>query len=142
MTPKGTATMSADAIRGYIRTLRLKRGKTQAEAADGAGMKYTTYKDWEYGITKSIKTPNLLRLVRYLSGSIDQIIGMTDDDTDKTGEALAEAWAATPLAVAIDSTQARDQAEDIKRVMDYLRMVADGTDPERAARAVLPEPER
>lgn len=129
--------MSAQAIRGYIRTLRTERGATQAEVADHIKMPLTTYKDWERGITKDIKMPFALRAVKFLRGSLDQVAEMSDETTAADGEAMARAWVQSPLAKAAEEAP----ADDVERFSRYLTLVASGVAPADAAREVLPEPD-
>jgi transcriptional regulator with XRE-family HTH domain len=134
-----SATMSAAALRGYVKTLRVKRGATQAELAEHIGMPLTTYKDWERGVTKDIKTPFLLRAVQFLRGSIDQVAGIPEGATAEDGARLADQWLNSPLAPAVAEAEASGDAAALERFNRYLSLVAGGMAPDDAARAVLAE---
>jgi len=127
--------MSAHALRGYIKTLRTKRGVTQAEIAEQISMPLPTYKDWERGITKDIKTPYLVRAVQYLHGSFEQIASLSDTATIEDGEALARELAMetlVPLPV--------ETPQEESRMDRLLRLLADGLSPQEAARRTLHQP--
>jgi transcriptional regulator with XRE-family HTH domain len=126
--------MSADAIRAYVRTLRRARGLSQPVVAEAIGIGVRTYKGWEMGETKDIKTPHLLRAVREVGGSLDQLAMIDDQATADDGEALARAWLEThghqppPPAQVVDlSTQ----------FCDLLQQLAAGVDARAAAQKIL-----
>ncbi len=129
----GTA-MSSNALRGYIKALRVGRGKTQPDVASRIGMAVTTYKDWERGITKDIKTPYLVRAVQFLEGSFDQIAGFSDDTTADDGAKLARQLIAE--AFASDDQETPEEASRLTRLIDLL---ARGVAPDEAARIVQHE---
>lgn len=131
--------MSANALRGYVRTLRIGRGATQAEVAEAVGMPLRTYKDWEYGVTKDIKTPYLLRAVRFLRGSLEQVAEIPDSANAEDGERMAQSWINSPLAAAVEEAKASGRTEDLDRLSRYLTLVAGGMSPADAAREVLDE---
>ncbi len=133
------ASMSANALRGYVRTLRIGRGATQAEVAERVGMPLQTYKDWERGATKDIKTPYLLRAVRFLRGSLEQVAEMPDSAGAEDGERLAQAWIDSPLAPVVDEAQQSGDPSAVDRLSRYLTLVAGGVSPADAAREVLDE---
>ncbi len=127
--------MSAHALRGYIKTLRTKRGVTQAEIAEQISMPLPTYKDWERGITKDIKTPYLVRAVQYLHGSFEQIASLSDTATIEDGEALARELAMETLV-----TLPVETPQEESRMDRLLRLLADGLSPQEAARRTLHQP--
>lgn len=86
--------VSADALRGYITTLRNGRNFTQQQLADAIRMAKRTYISWETGHTKDIKTPYLLRALKVLNGSVDQVAELVDSSTKADGEGLAKDWLA------------------------------------------------
>jgi hypothetical protein len=93
-----------------------------------------TYKGWEMGETKDIKTTHLLRAVREVGGSLDQLAMIDDQATADDGEALARAWLEThghqppPPAQVVDlSTQ----------FCDLLQQLAAGVDVRAAAQKIL-----
>ncbi len=126
--------MSADALRGYIKALRSERGVTQPELAQRIGMPLTTYKDWERGITKDIKTPYLIRAVQFLRGSFDHIAGMGDTATSADGVNLARELVVTTLA-----PHPAETLEKRDRVDLLIHLLAEGIPPAEAAQRVLHE---
>ncbi|MEI8167011.1 MAG: helix-turn-helix transcriptional regulator [Chloroflexales bacterium] len=128
--------MSADALRGYIKRLRVERGVTQAEIAERIRMPLPTYKDWERGSTKDLKTPYMLRAVQFLRGSFEQIVGLSDAATVEDGANLARERVVALLAPTI--TETPSEAARINRLIDLL---AQGVPPEEAARRVQREQE-
>jgi transcriptional regulator with XRE-family HTH domain len=126
--------MSADALRSYVRTLRQLRNISQPDVADAIGMALRTYKSWEVGETRDIKTPYLLRAVRFLRGSFDQVATIPDSATVEDGAILAhelvDSFAPLP-----DETP--EEASRINRLLDLL---AQGVAPDEAARQILHEP--
>lgn len=131
--------MSANALRGYVRALRIGRGATQAEVAERISMPLQTYKDWERGATKDIKTPYLLRAVRFLRGSLDQLAEVSDSASTEDGERLALAWMESPLAPVVQEALQSGDAAAMDRFSRYLTLVAGGMAPTDAAREVLGE---
>ena len=128
---------SADALRAYSRTLRQGRKITQPDLADAIGMNLRTYKSWEMGDTKDIKTPYLLRAVRVLCGSFEQVANIQDAATAEEGAALARAWIKAPVEAIVE--EARSSPDDVAaRLNRFLELLAMGVDSEAAARAMLP----
>jgi len=136
----GTA-VSSDALRGYIKTLRVLRKVPQDKLAATIGMGRRTYIDWETGKSKDIKTPFLLRAVKALRGSFDQLVDFPDDATAEDGARLAQAWINSPLAPVVEEVQAKGRIEELERFSRYLILVAGGMAPTDAAREVLSEQE-
>lgn len=133
------AIVSADAIRGYIRTLRQEEEKTQEDVAEAIRMAVRTYKAWELGKTKDIKTPYLIRAVHFLQGSLDQIADLADDATQEEGAELARRWlsreeVATAIAPTPDKTP-----DNQARLNQFLALLGAGIDPREAAQTVLRE---
>lgn len=130
--------MSANALRGYIKTLRTERGVTQAEIADRIGMPLPTYKDWERGVTKDIKTPYLVRAVHFLRGSLEQIASISDAATTEDGADLARqlivsAFMPSP-APSPSSDEIPEESSRLDRLLDLLEQ---GLPADEAARRVL-----
>lgn len=66
-----------------LKELREKNGLNMREIAQAAGIKYTTYVDYEKGKSE----PNLIqlqRLANYYGVSIDYLAGLTDDSRTQT----------------------------------------------------------
>lgn len=84
--------MSSDALRSYIRTLRQERKVSQGALAERIGVAPRTYKAWETGGTKDIKAPFLVRAIRYLRGSFDQVAEISDNATSEEGAQMALDW--------------------------------------------------
>lgn len=130
--------MSADGLRAYIRTLRQGRKVSQPKLAAAIDMPLRTYKSWEAGKTVTIKTSFLLRAIRYLRGSLDQLADMPVDATADDGVQLARAWLerrdVAPLVGASDDTPEQDA-----RLSQLIELLARGVDPATAARRVQDE---
>jgi transcriptional regulator with XRE-family HTH domain len=140
---QGVMSVSAEAIRGYIRTLRIGREKTQPDMAHAINMGLRTYKEWELGNTKDIKAPYLIRALHFLSGSIEQIASLTDAATLQDGIALAEERLRDPLFLAVEELKASGQAEQVfsdPNFNRFLDLVAGGMSPQEAAQIVRDQP--
>jgi transcriptional regulator with XRE-family HTH domain len=124
--------VSAEAIRSYIRTLRQARKISQPALASSIKMALRTYKDWELGATASIDAPYLLRAVRVLSGSLDQLSSLPEHATAEDGAALAREWVVAEFAPHEDETP--EEEDRLNRLIDLL---AQGVPPDEAARRVL-----
>ena len=61
-----------------IRDLRTDRDLSQSQVADYLGMSQTGYTKYEVG-TNDIPTQILIRLARFYNGSIDYLLGETDN---------------------------------------------------------------
>lgn len=85
----------SDAIRAYIITLRSEQHITQTAAAKASGLGDRAYKSWEAGDTQDIKGPPLIRLVRFLGGSFDDLESLEHADAD-AGRDRALAWLKIP----------------------------------------------
>lgn len=127
-------TVSADAIRGYIRTLRQERKVTQPVLAKAINMALRTYKDWELGNVTDIKAPYLLRAVQFLNGSYEQIASLPDEATAEDGEALARAWVVEQLGPTPNETP-----EERARLTRLIDLLAEGVPPQEAAEIVRRE---
>jgi transcriptional regulator with XRE-family HTH domain len=126
--------VSPDAIRGYIRALRQSRKVSQAALAEAIQMAVRTYKDWELGATANIDAPHMLRAMRVLEGSLDQIADLPTGATAEDGAALARAWVVSAAAPREEETP--DEARRLNRLIDLL---AQGVAPDEAARIVQRE---
>jgi hypothetical protein len=97
-------------------------------------MALRTYKSWEVGETKDIKTPHLLRAVREVGGSLDQLAAIDDQATADDGEAFARAW----LDAHGDLTPPQPQVIDLStQFCDLLQQLAAGVDARAAAQKIL-----
>lgn len=136
MTIHTGARMSADAIRGYVKTLRRERKKTQPDVAKHIDMPLSTYKDWERGITKDIKTPHLVRIIRFLKGSFDQIAELSDKSTIEDGEVLAKDWVTRQQVVDAFAPTSNETPQEESRVNRLIDLLEAGIDAQEAARIV------
>lgn len=130
--------VSSEAMRAYVRTLRKGRKVSQPRLADAIDMAVRTYKSWELGETETIKTPNLVRAVRFLNGSFDQLAEMADDATAEDGSRMAREWLDrkdVAAEFARRATETPEEASVISRLLDLLE--ADVPPAEAARRARL-----
>jgi len=65
-------TMS-DALRVYLREIRIKRGLSQEKAADAIGWSSRSFNEWETGKNDDIKSRFLIRLVGTLDASWEDV---------------------------------------------------------------------
>lgn len=82
---------TADAIRGYVITLRNRQDITQSAVAAASGLQRRAYILWETGESEDIKAPVLLNVLEAVGGwvpHLDQLAGRTIED----GVMLAESW--------------------------------------------------
>jgi transcriptional regulator with XRE-family HTH domain len=84
--------VTADALRGYIKTLRQHREMSQDKLAKAMGWSRRAYIDWETGATRDIKAPQLVRGLLVLNGSFEQVAAFTDAATFEDGEHQARKW--------------------------------------------------
>lgn len=78
-----------EAVRGYLRELRLGRAVSQDQLADAIGLSRKALIDWEMGRTEDIKTGVMLRAIRYLRGAVEDLGNLIDASIDE-GIALAQ----------------------------------------------------
>jgi transcriptional regulator with XRE-family HTH domain len=133
------AIVSADALRGYVRTLRKGRGVSQAKLADAIKMALRTYKDWELGTTIGIEAPYLIRAITFLKGSFDQLVDLPDTATNEDGIRLADQWLTREQVVAEFAPHSNEMPEEAARVNRLLDLLAQGVPADEAARRVLHE---
>ncbi len=126
--------VSADAIRGYVRTLRQLRKVSQPKLAEAIGMAVRTYKDWELGTTKGIDAEYLLRAVKYLHGELNQLSSLLDSATAEDGATLAREVIETLAPIPVETPQEESRMDRL------LRLLADGLSPQEAARRTLHQP--
>src|SRR5713226_1089408 len=65
-----------------IKSLRERRGQTQAEFAKSCGVGESTIKYWESGKSKRVRPETVFRVVKRLRVQRDQILSTLDHDTD------------------------------------------------------------
>lgn len=133
------AVVSAEAIRGYVRTLRQERKISQPKLAQAIKMALRTYKDWELGVTAKIDASYVLRAVRFLNGSFDQLADLEDDATQKDGEALARKWITRAEVVDAFAPTPNETPQDRARINRLIDLLATGMDAQEAARIVKSE---
>lgn len=77
-------------VRGYLRELRVQQNVSLPTLGKVMGIATNTLIAWEQGHTKEIKAGPLLRAVRYLGGSGEDLLLLADEDTpESVGRALA-----------------------------------------------------
>ena len=75
----------------YITTLRQAQNINQDRLAEAMGIARRTYLAWESGETKDIKTPLLIRALRFLGGSFNHL-ALLDGASEDAARTLAEDW--------------------------------------------------
>jgi hypothetical protein len=106
--------VSADAIRAYIRTLRLEQQISQ--------LSRRAYLDWETGKSKEAKTSPLLRAVRFLSGSPDDLAAFEDSTTPEEAAKVAHSRLNAAQQRAITEAVGEGLAEeDVEWIANQLR---------------------
>jgi transcriptional regulator with XRE-family HTH domain len=63
----------SDALRIYLREIRIKRGLSQEKAADAIGWSSRSFNEWETGKNDDIKSRFLIRLVGVLDASWEDV---------------------------------------------------------------------
>jgi transcriptional regulator with XRE-family HTH domain len=77
-------------VRGYVRELRVQQSISLPALGKVMGLAPNTLISWEQGHTKEIKAGPLLRAVRYLGGSGEDLLLLADEDTPEiVGRTLA-----------------------------------------------------
>lgn len=133
------AVVSAEAIRGYVRTLRQERKISQPKLAEAIKMALRTYKDWELGETAKIDASYVLRAVRFLNGNFDQLADLEDDATQKDGEDLARKWITRDDVLAEFASVPSNTPQERARINRLIDLLASGMDAQEAARIVKSE---
>lgn len=89
MAIKEAQAVSSEAIRSYIKTIR--RGKqTQSSLASALDMAYSTYRDWEQGVTQATDIRMIVRLFDVLNAPLEDLRELSKDEaTIETGRQLA-----------------------------------------------------
>jgi len=118
----------ADALRGYITRLREKQGVSQRALAEAMGVARNTYLLWETGDTKDLKTPLVVRALRFLGVPLDQLEQLVGAETEEEGQQLADSW--------IEST--KEGRTKLARIEDKFRRVIELSDeePERVRQVI------
>jgi transcriptional regulator with XRE-family HTH domain len=129
------ATMTGDAIRGYVVKLREHSGLSQDKFADRIGMPQRTYLAWETGETKDIKAPYLIKALQVLGAPFEHL-GRLVDKRYEDGAQLAERWISRESVVAA-LTPPDATPEEQRRLNRLIELLAEGVPPEEAARRVL-----
>jgi transcriptional regulator with XRE-family HTH domain len=85
-----------EAVRGYLKELRLGRHVSQDELADAMGLSRRALIDWETGKTEDLKGGPLLRAIEYLRGEITDLKILAEESFEK-GVALARERLTEPV---------------------------------------------
>lgn len=72
-----------DAVRGYLRELRVGREISQDELAEVMGLSRKALIDWEMGRTGDIKSTPLFKAVEYLRGAISDIAQLANESLER-----------------------------------------------------------
>lgn len=118
---------SGDGLRAYLRRLREGRDITQDVLADAMGFSRRALIDWELGETRSIKEKQLIRAMKYLGASIEDIDYLIDSDaTTEEGIERAEALLLTsesgqlPKLVVEEPDSVVAAIRDLRARIDHL----------------------
>lgn len=111
------ATMSTDAVRAYLRTLRERRGLTQEAVADALGMQRVNWGRYEKGRNQTMSSDLLLAAMRVLGGSFRDLKDLAGDNADEAMGAMlairrAERIAAGELS-AYEETAGTDELNQL-----------------------------
>lgn len=114
---------ATEGLRGYIKTLRDLRDKTQEETADLVGISRRTYQDWERGVIDTIKGSVLLRIIKALDGSFAALEHLVDDDTTfEDGKDIALKYnGPNSIHDRIEHIVATTDPEELADIIDDLR---------------------
>lgn len=85
-----------EAVREYLKALRMGRGMSQDALADAVGLSRRAWIDWESGKTEDIKTGVMVKAIRAVQGAIADVEALADASIDE-GIRLAKARLAQPL---------------------------------------------
>lgn len=111
----------SDALRGYIVEMRTRQRVSQRAVAEAIGIARNTYIAWEKGHTKDIKTPLVVRAVRFLGGMLDHLALL--ESAEEQGRQVAREWLALPA-------EQRQQMARIESKFQKVIALSD-EDPER-----------
>lgn len=84
-----------DAVRAYLREMRIGRRISQDELADAIGLSRRALIDWEMGRTEDIKSGAMIKAIAYLRGAVSDIATLVDASLDR-GIELAKERLAIP----------------------------------------------
>lgn len=84
-----------DAVRAYLREMRIGRRISQDELADAIGLSRRALIDWEMGRTEDIKSGAMIKAIAYLRGAVFDIATLVDASLDR-GIELAKERLAIP----------------------------------------------
>lgn len=117
--------MSTNALRSYLRELRVMQGVTQKDLANAMGASFRTVLEWEAGRIDELKSVPLVRAIEYLNGSMNDVSLMllqSDANADVGRELAHKRYAASQQ----DSTLRGQRApEDVKIFGRYLTSSAE-----------------
>lgn len=85
-----------EAVREYLKALRMGRGISQDALADAVGLSRRAWINWENGETEDIKTGVMLKAIRAVQGAITDVEALADASIDE-GIKLARTRLAQPL---------------------------------------------
>lgn len=116
----------SDALRGYIVELRTQQGVSQKTLAEAMGIARNTYIAWETGETKDIKTPLVVRAIKYLGGLLDHLALL--ESAEEQGRTVAREWLAL----------SPEERQQLARVESKLRRVIElsDKDPDRLEQVI------
>lgn len=75
--------MGVDALRIYLRELRIAHKFSQDALAEGIGLARRTLIEWEMGRTDDLKSGPLVRAVSFLGASFDDVKYLVTSDADE-----------------------------------------------------------
>jgi transcriptional regulator with XRE-family HTH domain len=119
-----------EAVRAYLRELRVGRQVSQDELADAIGLSRRALIEWEMGRTEDIKTGIVLRAIQHLSGVAGDLMELLDATVDR-GVELARQRLAEPAVQFTDDQQRQleslarsvqaDQVDEVLRLLEELQ---------------------
>ncbi len=119
-----------DAVRGYLRELRVGRQISQDELADAMGLSRKALIDWEMGRTGDIKSTPLFKAIEYLRGAFTDIAQLANESVERGIEIARQRLEAEPSYFteeqqaqiqAIASTIPEDRLEEVLQLLEALQ---------------------
>lgn len=110
-----------EAVRTYLREIRIRRGLGLEEFAAAIGLSRRALIEWESGRTEELKTTPLIKAVRCLNASLDDICYLVSSEaTAEDGRNRADAW--IKKGTALRTNQYQPEIEEIVGQLDAFQI--------------------
>lgn len=105
----------SDALRIYLREIRIKRGLSQEKAADAIGWSSRSFNEWETGKNDDIKSRFLIRLVGTLDASWEDVsyLELNDVSVDDAIAIADKRISAPDIHVPVNDKELRHLTEQL-----------------------------